>query len=98
MTPRPGNRSCRLTCTRTSSRFRHEGPEDRDEDAGHDPEKDIERRADLREIGEAITTRAKDVCVGLVSDRGRETSCATEHDRDRERPRVDSHCGCNFEC
>jgi len=80
------------------SRFRHEGPEDRDEDARYDPEKDIERRADLGEIGKAITTRAKNVGVGLVPDRGRETGCATEHDCDGERPRVDSHCGCNFEC
>ena len=42
-------------------------------------------------LGKAITTRAKDVGVGLIADRRGETRAAAEHHCHRKWPRVHSH-------
>src|SRR5712691_2540349 len=77
--------------------LRHEWPEDRDENAGYDPEDDVERRADFREVGEAITARAKHVGVGLMSDGRGKTRGATKHDRNGKWSRIHSHRRCDLE-
>src|SRR5690348_12046337 len=63
-----------------------ERPEIRNEKAGHDPQKQVERHADAREIDEAITARAEDIGVGLIADRGGETRAAPKHDGDGKGP------------
>src|SRR6266705_5327896 len=70
--------------------LRHEWPEDRDENAGYDPEDNVERRADFREVGEAITAGAKYVGVGLMPDGRGKTRGATKHDRNGKWSRIDS--------
>ena len=70
---------------------RREGPEDRNEHAGGNPENQVQWRADLWEISEAITAGAEDIGVGLVSDGRGEAGCATKHDRDGKGSRVQSH-------
>ena len=70
--------------------LRHEWPENWDENAAYDPEDDVEGHADFREVGEAITARAKHVGVGLMSDGRGKTRGTTKHDRNGKWSRIDS--------
>src|SRR6266581_7996591 len=91
-----GPSECSLTARWLLS-LRHEWPEDRDENAGYDPEDNVERRADFREVGEAITARAKHVGVGLMSDGSGKTRGAAKHDRNGKWSRIDSQRRCDLE-
>ena len=70
--------------------LRHEWPENWDENAAYDPEDDVEGQADFREVGEAVTARAKHVGVGLMSDGRGKTRGTTKHDRNGKWSRIDS--------
>ena len=86
---------CSLTARCLS--LRHEWPENWDENAAYDPEDDVEGHADFREVGEAITARAKHVGVGLMSDGRGKTRGTTKHDRNGKWSRIDSQRRCDLE-
>ena len=62
----------------------------RNEEYGDDPEDEVERNAELREIAEAVAAGTVDHRVGLIAKGGREAGGYGEGDGNKEWTRIDA--------